>query len=96
MRSRENEKSSSHGEFELSEAQSKEPEIIREISKWVGRECNSDGLLNSAIMGDGLLVKTKNRSEMVVLKSILCFGLRYTVFLFKLVRRFRITEWSSY
>ena len=90
MRSRENEKSSSHGEFELSEAQSKEPEIIKEISKWVGRECNS------AIMGDGLLVKTKNRSEMVVLKSILCFGLRYTVFLFKLVRRFRITEWSSY
>ena len=61
-------------------------------SKWVGRECNS------AIMGDGLLViKTKNRSETVVLKSIQCFGHRYIVFFFfKLVRRFRITEWSSY
>ena len=80
-----------HGEFELSEAQSKEPEMIKEITKWVGREWNS------AIMGDGILVKTKNRSEMVVLKSIQCFGLRYTVFFFlKLVRRFRITEWSSY
>ena len=76
MRSRENEKSSSHGEFELSEAQSKEPEIIKEISKWVGRECNS------AIMGHGLLVKTKNRSETVVLKSIQCFGHRYIVFFF--------------
>ena len=65
-----------HGEFELSETQSKEPEIIKEISKWVGRECNS------AIMGDGLLVKTKNRIEMVVLKSIQFFGLRYTVFFF--------------
>ena len=65
-----------HGEFELSETQSKEPEIIKEISKWVGRECNS------AIMGDGLLVKTKNRIEMVVLKSIQFFGLRYTGFFF--------------
>ena len=76
MRSGENEKSSSHGEFKLSEAQSKEPEIIKEISKWAGRECNSD------IMGDGLLVKTKNRSEMVVLKSVQCFGLRYIVLFF--------------
>ena len=66
-----------HGKFELSETQSKEPEIIKEMSKWVGRECNS------AIMGDGLrLVKTKNRIEMVVLKSIQFFGLRYTVFFF--------------
>ena len=42
----------------------------------VGRECNS------GIMGDGLLVKTKNRSETVVLKSIQCFGHRYIVFFF--------------
>ena len=34
-------------------------------------------------MGDGLLViKTKNRSETVVLKSIQCFGHRYIVFFF--------------
>ena len=42
-----------------------------------GRECNS------AIMGDALLVKTKDRSEMVVLKSVQCFGLRYIVFFFQ-------------
>ena len=33
-------------------------------------------------MGDGLLVKTKNRSETVALKSIQCFGHRYIVFFF--------------
>ena len=71
MQSRENEKSSSHAWGVRVIGSSKQ-------SKWVGRECNS------AIMGDGLLViKTKNRSETVVLKSIQCFGHRYIVFFFQ-------------